>query len=261
MALRNFHLSHAAESSFVQCAADASKDYLTEHLCADIMNLLAAVERLQFTALFRPRLVALGLGVSVWCCAIAFGFGLLLHYKGQAGDRGTPPGSWPSGHSLTRSLHRQTLLVFSHPHCPCTRATFRELDRAVSQGVERADVHIIFIGINGLAGSAANTRLATAASQLGFAKIHYDNGELGKLFHVYTSGHVLLYDMEGDLQFSGGITASRGHEGASLGGGAVTSLLLGIQSKTTTAPAYGCPLFSKQANCNTQPCAIASKGP
>ncbi len=38
-----------------------------------------------------------------------------------------------------------------------------------------------------------------------------------KTFNVKTSGHVLLYHPNGNLLFSGGITASRGHEGDNSG--------------------------------------------
>lgn len=122
------------------------------------------------------------------------------------------------------------------------------------------DVHIIFVATNGVAGSAETTRLSSAASDLGFAKIYYDNGELGKRFAVKTSGHVLLYDMNGNLQFSGGVTASRGHEGPSIGGSAIATILAGRQSNTVSTAIYGCPLFSQTSNCDEKPCIATRKG-
>ena len=43
-------------------------------------------------------------------------------------------------------------------------------------------------------------------------------------FGVATSGQVLLYDPNGELRYSGGITRSRGHPGANAGRAAIESL-------------------------------------
>ena len=67
-------------------------------------------------------------------------------------------------------------------------------------------------------------------------------GALAKQFGVKTSGHVLLYSADGKLLFSGGITPSRGDEGANPGRNAVVALLKG-QVAQSESPVFGCPLF------------------
>ena len=55
---------------------------------------------------------------------------------------------------------------------------------------------------------------------------------------------LVLYDRDARLAFSGGMTASRGHEGDSHGRSAVTRLVLTGASHRSRAPVYGCPLQS-----------------
>lgn len=63
-------------------------------------------------------------------------------------------------------------------------------------------------------------------------------------FQAKTSGHCLLFDAQGTLQFSGGVTSSRGHQGASAGMASLEAALNG-SSASETYPVFGCPLYSK----------------
>lgn len=198
--------------------------------------------------------IGIVLAILVWGGAVALGFGLLLQYKNAPNDAGAPPSTWPGSAEIRHSAHRSTLLVFSHPHCPCTRATFRELDRIVAPAPDRVDVIVIFAGLGGVVGSPETTSLAPAARNLGMAKVIYNDGELAKRFQVRTSGHVLLYDEQGRLQFSGGVTASRGHDGESIGGKAISALLLGKTAEVHTASVFGCALFAAIRDCNPRGC-------
>ena len=72
------------------------------------------------------------------------------------------------------------------------------------------------------------------------------------LFGAQTSGQVLFYGTHGDLLFSGGITAARGHVGDSP---QLTKLTALIESETrdrmtggvqrVESPVYGCPLHEE----------------
>lgn len=68
-----------------------------------------------------------------------------------------------------------------------------------------------------------------------------DGSEAAK-FHALTSGHSLLYDPTGQLLFSGGITASRGHCGDNLGKQSIESIVLGGESDAQRTLVFGCPL-------------------
>jgi hypothetical protein len=61
-------------------------------------------------------------------------------------------------------------------------------------------------------------------------------------FGVKTSGQVLLYGPEGALQFQGGITAGRGHEGDNAGRAALRALLTGARPADTETFVFGCSM-------------------
>jgi hypothetical protein len=58
---------------------------------------------------------------------------------------------------------------------------------------------------------------------------------------MLTSGAVVLYSPQGDVEFAGGITASRGHAGDNPGAAAISRILGGARSIRRT-PVYGCPI-------------------
>ena len=66
-----------------------------------------------------------------------------------------------------------------------------------------------------------------------------------KRFGAVTSGQTILYDADGNVEFSGGITLSRGHEGMSTGRSSIESILDGDEPKTRETPVFGCLLTSE----------------
>lgn len=81
-----------------------------------------------------------------------------------------------------------------------------------------------------------------AASIPGVRLIADPRGALARSFGAATSGQTILYAANGDLAFSGGITASRGHEGDSDGAEALLAFLGGRQPKRRSTPVFGCSL-------------------
>ena len=69
---------------------------------------------------------------------------------------------------------------------------------------------------------------------------------MAALLGARTSGHVVAYDPAGSRVFSGGITASRGHEGDSAGH---ESLVAGITAAAprSYASVFGCTLARPDA--------------
>lgn len=209
------------------------------------------------------RYFRLGFLASVWITAVAVGFFLLLDYKHIAGEASKPPATWPEQSLLPTTAGHPTLLVFSHPHCPCTRATFRELEQILARVHFRIDVRVIFVGVADEPAASEKVSILSSA-QLPQAKIHCDEGQLARQFQVKTSGHVLLYNAHGELRFSGGVTASRGHEGGSPGGIALASWIRNGAGNLETTPVFGCPLFASPltqgAKCDLTSCEVAVTG-
>jgi hypothetical protein len=59
-----------------------------------------------------------------------------------------------------------------------------------------------------------------------------------------TSGQTVLYDNEGALLFSGGITGARGHAGDNAGRTSLVELLNRGAAGRSRTSVFGCPLFA-----------------
>jgi hypothetical protein len=139
---------------------------------------------------------------------------------------------------------RPTLLIFAHPQCPCTEASVGELARIVASTHKKLALYVLFYAPEEKSESWVRGRLwRNAAFIPGLHAIEDRNGVEVRRFHVATSGQALLYDTTGNLRFSGGITALRGHEGENDGRDAVVSLVTSGLSDRATTPVFGCSLL------------------
>jgi hypothetical protein len=84
----------------------------------------------------------------------------------------------------------------------------------------------------------------TAASIPGVTLVRDDDGREARRFGTATSGQTLLYDGDGALRFSGGITGSRAHAGDNAGRQSLVALLSGEQPDRVATNVFGCPLFA-----------------
>src|SRR5262249_33376775 len=121
---------------------------------------------------------------------------------------------------------RPTLLILLHPRCLCSLASLLELGEIMARCRDRASVHAIVLH------SARRDEWSAFDVERGAAGVagvwvHQDrDGVEAQRFGVATSGHVLLYDRQGRLTFSGGITPARGHAGENYGRAAVLGRIL-----------------------------------
>ena len=63
----------------------------------------------------------------IWLGMVGIGLSWMWEYEATPGEVTTPLTDWPSDSRIERNTDRLTLVVFAHPHCPCTRATIGEL--------------------------------------------------------------------------------------------------------------------------------------
>lgn len=137
------------------------------------------------------------------------------------------------------------LVMLAHPHCPCTRASLAELERLMARG--DADACVLFLRPRDQREGWETTDLWKTAAAIPRVRVVADtDGLLARAFGAETSGHVLFYNPAGALLFSGGITATRGHEGPSAGGDAILAALRGEDPASDRANTYGCPLLSSK---------------
>jgi hypothetical protein len=188
--------------------------------------------------------------IALWAGSITLGFVLLLWHQGTAGPGAAVPETniWAAsqvsdaGPRLSNNGH--TLLMFAHPRCPCTRASLRELERLLARTTKLKDVQIVVLrNPRLLAGWEQSPIVEFARRTQQLQVIEDEGGRWAEIYGARTSGHVFLYDDQGRLLFSGGITPARGHEGHSSGSAAILAHLRG-EPAVAEAAVFGCSLFT-----------------
>lgn len=179
---------------------------------------------------------------ALWVLCIAIGFGGLWAYSTRPGVSGNPPPSWPE--EIARRGDRSTLVLFCHPRCPCTLASVAELQRLAVECGSDLEIICYLVLPPGVPSSWERGALADQLEGFQEAELRLDpEGRVAERFRIATSGDVCLYDSEGRLAFSGGITPSRAHEGESHGRTAIRGIVARGEADIRTSPVYGCPLL------------------
>jgi len=193
-------------------------------------------------ALTKRNLVVAGASI-VWAMAMVFGSRAMLNYEARPAADGNPPARWPQQSRIVRPPDQPTIVVFAHPHCPCTRATVGELALIMAALPHRVTAFVIFARPKGLDENWEETSLFHDAAAIpGVTVVRDVNSSETDLFQAAASGQTLLYDAGGRLLFSGGITASRGHSGDNAGRAAVVSLVQSGTAAHSRTSVYGCSL-------------------
>ncbi|HZP81161.1 MAG TPA: hypothetical protein VFB21_05965 [Chthonomonadaceae bacterium] len=179
-----------------------------------------------------------------WCGVCVAGVWAAERYANTPGASARADSRWPAGSGLTREPGKAALVMFVHPHCPCSRASIGELSRLMAHSGERLQASVLFLRPSGFAPGWERTDLWRSAAAIpGVRALADPNGREARRFQAVTSGQTFLYDAQGRLLFSGGITTSRGHAGDNAGQAAILSLLATGRAPTRTAPVFGCRLF------------------
>ncbi|HKY04000.1 MAG TPA: RedB protein [Blastocatellia bacterium] len=187
---------------------------------------------------------------AAWALMIATGLGLLWAYENEPGPAAHAPARWPADSNIDRATDRATLVLTAHPHCPCTRASIGELAKLMTQARGRVTAYVLFLKPEGYPDGWEKTDLWQSAADMPDVKVIVDErGAEARRFRAMTSGQTALYDSEGELLFSGGITGSRGHSGDNAGRSAIVSLLNVGEAERAETFVFGCPLFKSDSKC------------
>jgi hypothetical protein len=199
---------------------------------------------------FKKNRLILIAGGALWLFVISTGIGLLWNYESTPGVAAAAPERWPADSRIKRAPQRATLVMLAHPHCPCTRASIGELARLMTQAQGLVTAYVLFVKPPDFSAGWEQTDLLTSAAAIpGVIVVRDDEGIEASRFHAATSGQAVLYDAEGRLLFSGGITSARGHSGDNAGRTAIVSLLTTNEAEQKETPVFGCPLFAQKTEC------------
>jgi len=187
------------------------------------------------------------LGAS-WMTALTFGARVLFKYETTPGTVGPVVSNWPSGSAVPRQTDKPTLLMFAHPHCPCTRASIGELAQIMAHAVGKVNAYVLFVKPPNAEPGWDDTDLRSSAAAIPGVTVATDeNGKEAARFGAETSGHTVVFGSDGVLLFSGGITASRGHAGGNAGENAILEVLNQRAIERTRTPVFGCSLTKRPA--------------
>jgi hypothetical protein len=190
---------------------------------------------------------------SVWLASVSAGLGILWEYEEAPGRVGSVPAQWPAHSKIPRVPGEPTLIMFAHPKCPCTRASLRELMVLMTHCQHQVNARVLFLQPKGSAEDWLRTDLWSGAEAIPGVMVRADEeGKEAGCFQVATSGHVVLYDADGRLLFSGGITSSRGHSGDNAGRTVLTELIHHQKAGGWETPVFGCSLLNPKPECPAQ---------
>lgn len=184
------------------------------------------------------REAAVWVAGCVWLAAALCGFAVWERYDATPGAAGAAPADLPAARG------RWALTVVVHPHCPCGRATLRELAELAAAAPDLA-VRVLVVRPGGTPDGWERGEAWELAARVPGAEVECDvNGDEARRLGTETSGAAVLADPSGRVVFRGGLTAARGRVGASAGRSAVLAWVEGGVG-AAEAPVFGCPLFDQ----------------
>jgi hypothetical protein len=184
---------------------------------------------------------------GIWFLVVVTAMVAIANYSNTPGHAEEAPSQWPAQSHIALDGQRSTLLMFVHPHCPCSQASVSELERLLASCQDRLSARVVFIHPPGTTEAWVDTDLWRRVAAIpGVTALRDDDSREAKLFQAETSGFTVLYDPRGRLQFAGGITLARGHEGDNPGRSAIANIVKqGLPSQIKT-PVFGCSLFGTE---------------
>lgn len=194
-------------------------------------------------------------------CAICVGTWAIADYSNRPCDRGTPsltldPNQTSAdllavlnefAQSELRRTDSKKLLVFYHPHCPCTAASLRNLQRINSSLVSERKIYAFAFHPQDEPVTWIESPTTKLLRGIPNITIIPDREAIAcQAFGLSTSGHMLVYDEAQRLIFSGGITPGRGHEGDCQSSFDLRQKINGEKSTLNYWPVYGCSIVESE---------------
>lgn len=193
--------------------------------------------------MIRALLIVAGL---LWAVTVGAIYQTVRRFETTPGQAAAAQTMWPEASNLARPAGAWTLVTLIHPHCSCSRATIDELREILEKAPPSVRALVLVYRPSDFPAGWENTDVVEAAHRLPRTHVVIDlDARETRLFGGFTSGQTFLYDGAGQLRFSGGVTALRGHAGLNRG---VTTVLRIAKSGVGNAshPVFGCAIVSHQ---------------
>jgi hypothetical protein len=185
---------------------------------------------------------ALVIAALLWTTTIGAMYRAIRRFESTPGRAADALGAWPASSRIPRAPGQWRLVMLIHPRCSCSRASISELERIIEKAPRSLRTYIVVYRPSDFPKGWEKTDVFTAASRLPRTRIVLDqDGHEARLFHGFTSGQTYLYDGDGKLRFSGGITLLRGHAGFNSGSAEVMNIV-NSNAGSGTHPVFGCAI-------------------
>jgi hypothetical protein len=187
---------------------------------------------------------ALLLAALIWAATVGAMFQTVRRFETTPGRAAAALASWPVKSRITPAHGRWTLVMLIHPQCGCSRASIQELERIVEMSDPSLQTNVLVYRPADFRSGWEKTETFEAATRVQRAHVVIDtDGHEARLFGGFTSGQTFLYDPNGALRFSGGITSLRGHAGVNRGSIDVVDIVK-AKVKQGTHPVFGCAIVT-----------------
>jgi hypothetical protein len=193
--------------------------------------------------MIRALLIVAGL---LWAATVGAIYQTVRRFETTPGQAASARTMWPEASNLARPDGAWTLVTLIHPQCSCSGATIEELRAILEKAPPSVRALVLVYRPSDFPAGWENTDVVRAAYRLPRTHVVVDvDARETRRFGGFTSGQTFLYDGAGQLRFSGGVTALRGHAGLN---GGVAAVLRIAQSGVGNAshPVFGCAIVSHQ---------------
>lgn len=195
-------------------------------------------------ALITGSLIAAGL---IWAATVGAMYHAVRRFETTPGRGAAVRTMWPVRSRILPERDRWTLVMLIHPHCSCTKASLQELERIIEMSGTSLQTYVLVYRPSDFQAGWEKTETFEAAKHLQRAHVIVDpDGAEARLFGGFTSGQTFLYDREGALRFSGGVTSLRGHAGVNRGSMDVVDIVH-AKAQQGTHPVFGCAIVTTES--------------
>jgi hypothetical protein len=118
------------------------------------------------TAVLFVKALRLPFLCAVWLLLVGGGLSAFWRYGNTPGKTDRPSEEWSADSRLQRASSTPSLIMFVHPKCGCSRASFNELSSLLTHSRGNLNAHVVFMEPADKVGEWSDTDLWRMASEI-----------------------------------------------------------------------------------------------